>query len=159
MFDCETLKTLAKVDTGPNPDGILFEPGQQEVYAFNGRGNSATVIDAKSGKVAATIPLSGKPESGAADPQAHRVYCNIENKSEIDEIDTQKHTVVNRWPIAPGEEASGMAIDLDTSPAVHRLSQQAHGNDRFHQRQSRGQRADWRRGGCQRFRSRNAAGL
>jgi DNA-binding beta-propeller fold protein YncE len=113
MFDCETFKTLAKLETGPNPDAILYEPGQQEIYAFNGRGNSATVLEAKTGKTVATIPLSGKPESGAADPQAHRVFCNIENKSEIDEIDTQSHTVLNRWPIAPGEEASGMAIDLE----------------------------------------------
>jgi DNA-binding beta-propeller fold protein YncE len=113
MFDCDTLKTLAKLDAGPNPDAILFEPGQQEVYAFNGRGNSATVFDAKTGKTVATIALSGKPESGAADPQAHRVYCNIENKSEIDEIDTQSHAVLQRWPIAPGEEASGMAIDVE----------------------------------------------
>src|SRR5437660_3506293 len=29
MFDCESLKTLAKLNTGPNPDAILFEPGQQ----------------------------------------------------------------------------------------------------------------------------------
>jgi len=41
---------FSKVDTGTNPDAILFEPGQKEVYAFNGRGQSATVIDAKSGK-------------------------------------------------------------------------------------------------------------
>ena len=32
-------------------------------------------------------------------------------------IDTQTHTVVNRWPIAPGEEASGIAIDVKN----HRL--------------------------------------
>ena len=32
-------------------------------------------------------------------------------------IDTKTHEVVNRWPIAPGEEPSGMAIDLKN----HRL--------------------------------------
>ena len=32
-------------------------------------------------------------------------------------IDTKAHAVVNRWPIAPGEEASGMAMDV----ANHRL--------------------------------------
>ena len=32
-------------------------------------------------------------------------------------IDTKTHQVVNRWPIAPGEEASGMAIDVKN----HRL--------------------------------------
>jgi|SRR5947209_1450434 len=113
MFDLETLKALSKIETGPNPDAIIYEPGQQEIYTFNGRGKSSTVIDSKSGKVVATIPLSGKPEFATADPKAGRVYCNIENKSEIAVIDTKTHQVVSTWPITPGEEASGMAIDLD----------------------------------------------
>ena len=112
MVDLKTLKTLSKVDTGQNPDVILYEPGQQEVYAFNGRGNSATVIEGKSGKVVATITLPGKPEFAAADPKAGRVYCNIEDKNSVVAIDTKTHQVTNTWAIAPGEEASGMAIDL-----------------------------------------------
>ncbi len=117
IVDLKTLKTLSKVDTGENPDGMLFERGQQEAYLFNGRGQSATVIDVKSGKRVATIPLPGKPEFAAADPKAGRVYNNIEDKNEVVAIDTRTHQVVNVWPIAPGEEASGMAIDL----AHHRL--------------------------------------
>jgi DNA-binding beta-propeller fold protein YncE len=113
IFDLETLKTLAKVETGPNPDAILYEPGQQEVYTFNGRGNNATVFDGKTGKVVATIPLGGKPEFAQADLQAGRIYSNLENKSEIAVIEIKTHQVVNHWPIAPGEEASGMAIDLE----------------------------------------------
>jgi YVTN family beta-propeller protein len=117
VVDLKTLQTLSKVDTGANPDGMLYEPGRHEVYMFNGRGQSATVIDAKSDKVVATIPLGGKPEFAQADPKAGRVYNNLEDKNEIAVIDTGTHAVVNRWPIAPGEEASGMAIDL----AHHRL--------------------------------------
>jgi DNA-binding beta-propeller fold protein YncE len=75
------------------------------------------VIDAKSGKVLATIPLGGKPEFPATDPKAGRVYDNIEDKSTVAVIDTTTHAVVSQWPIAPGEEASGMAIDV----AHHRL--------------------------------------
>jgi DNA-binding beta-propeller fold protein YncE len=112
IVDLESLKTLSQVDTGQNPDGMLFEPGRQEVYMFNGRGRSATVFEAGSGKIVATIPLSGKPEFAAADPQAGRVYNNIEDKSEVAVIDTKTHQVVATWPIAPGEEASGMAIDV-----------------------------------------------
>jgi YVTN family beta-propeller protein len=105
------------MDTGQGPDGMLYDPGQKEVYLFNGHGESATVIDAKSGKVTATIPLEGKPEFGTADPGAGRVYDNLEDKSEVVAIDTKEHKVVNRWPVAPGEEPSGMAIDM----AHHRL--------------------------------------
>jgi len=116
MVDLKTLQTLLRVDTGENPDGMLYEPGQREVYMFNGRGQSATVINARDGKVVTTIPLGGRPEFPAADPKAGRVYDNLEDKSEIAIIDTTKHAVVNRWPVAPGEEPSGMAID-----AAHHL--------------------------------------
>lgn len=117
MIDLTTLKTLSKIDTGQNPDGMLYEPVQQEIYTFNGRGQSATVIDAKAGKVVATIPLGGKPEFAATDGKAGRVYNNIEDKNEVVAIDTKTHTVVNHWPIAPGEGATGMAFDV----AHHRL--------------------------------------
>jgi len=117
IVDLKTLKTLSQVPTGANPDAILYEPGQKEVYTFNGRGKSATVFEASTGKVVATIALSGKPEFATADLQAGRVYVNIEDKSELAVIDTKTHEVVNTWPIAPGEEASGMAIDLTN----HRL--------------------------------------
>ena len=70
IVDLKTLKTLQKVDTGENPDSILYEPSRKEVYAFNGRGKSATVIDAQSGKAVATIPLEGKPEFAQADSKA-----------------------------------------------------------------------------------------
>lgn len=111
IVDLKTLQTLSKVATGGNPDGMLYEPGQKEVYIFNGKGESATVIDPKAGKVVATIPLGGKPEFAAADVKAGLVFNNLEDKSELVAIDTKTHTVKNRWPIAPGEEASGMAFD------------------------------------------------
>jgi YVTN family beta-propeller protein len=111
VVDLATLKTLAKIETGANPDGMLYVAGRHEVYVFNGRGQSATVIDANSNSVVATVPLAGKPEFAAVDEKAGRVFNNLEDKSELVAIDTKTHEVVNRWPIAPGEEASGMAFD------------------------------------------------
>src|SRR5437016_2418088 len=83
VIDLASLKTLSKVETGENPDAILYEPLQKEVYAFNGRGRSATVLGAESAKVVATIPLSGKPEFAVSDPTAARVYCNLDDKTPV----------------------------------------------------------------------------
>lgn len=113
IVDLKTLKTIQKVDTGENPDCILYEPSKHEVYTFNGRGKSATVFDANSGKVVATIPLEGKPEFAQADSKAGRIYVNIEDQNAIKVIDSAAHKVVDTWSIAPGESASGMAIDLE----------------------------------------------
>jgi DNA-binding beta-propeller fold protein YncE len=113
IVDLKTLKTLMKVNTGANPDSILYESSQNEVYTFNGKGKSATVFDANVGKITATIDLGGKPEAAMADEKAGRIYVNIEDKSEVAVIDLKTHKVVGHWPISPGEAASGMAIDLD----------------------------------------------
>src|SRR5882762_9332653 len=113
IVDLKTLKTISKVDTGENPDAILYDTAHKEVYTFNGRGHSATVIDAQEGKVVATIPLPGKPEFAVEDPKADRIYNNIEDKNEVVVIDAKEHKVVNTWPIEPGEAASGLAIDRE----------------------------------------------
>ena len=115
IVDLKTNRTITKVEAGEVPDAILYEPKRGEVYAFNGKGQSATVIEAKGGKVVTIIPLEGKPEF--AQSQGDRVFCNIEDKNEVVVIDTNAHRVVAKWPLAPGEEPTGMAIDS----AHHRL--------------------------------------
>jgi len=117
IVDAKTLQITGTVKTGENPDCILYEPGHKEVYTFNGRGKTATVFDAATGEVKATIPLPGKPEFAVVDVKANRIYNNIEDTNDIVVIDTTNHTVVAKWPIKPGEEASGLAIDLTN----HRL--------------------------------------
>ncbi len=122
VVDLKTFHTIAKVDTGENPDAVIFEPKRGEVYVFNHTGRSATVIDAGTAKVVTTIPLDGTPEFAAVDNTAGRVYCNLEDKSEIAVVDTAKHKVVARWPLAPGEEPTGIALDA----AHHRLFAACH---------------------------------
>ncbi len=111
IVDLKTLQTTGRVETGQNPDAILYVPDKQEVYTFNGRSHDATVFEAKTGKVIATIPLGGKPEFAVYEPTLGRIFNNLEDKNAVVAIDTKTHSVVETWPIAPGEEASGMAID------------------------------------------------
>ena len=122
VVDLKTLHTVSKIDTGESPDALVYDSKHGEVYIFNHRGSSVTVIDAKTSKVAATISLGGGPEFAAVDPTADRVYVNIEDKSEVAAIDTAKHEVVAHWPLAPGEEPSGIALDA----AHHRLFSTCH---------------------------------
>jgi len=117
MFDLKTLTLIKKIDTGENPDAILYEPAKKEIYTMNGRGKSATVIDAAGGTVVATIPLDGKPESAQADSRVGKVYVNMEDLNSVKVIDTATHTVTATWPAAPCEAATGMAFDQ----ATHRL--------------------------------------
>jgi YVTN family beta-propeller protein len=122
VVDLTTLKTTSKIDTGANPDAVVYEPRHGEVYVFNHTGNSVTVINSKAAIVSATIPLGGNPEFAVVDETAGRVYCNIEDKSEVAVIDADKHEVVAHWSLAPGEEPSGIALDA----AHHRLFSGCH---------------------------------
>ena len=116
IFDLKTLKPIADVPTGQKPDAIIFDPATSRVFAFNGGGNSATAIDAATGKVAGTVELGGGPEYAAADGKGS-VYNNLEDENLVLKIDSRKLKVEQRWPTAPCANPSSMAIDN----ANHRL--------------------------------------
>ena len=111
VFDLQTLAPLATVAvTGRNPDAIIFDPVSRRVFTFNGGGANATALDAATGTVVGTIVLGGKPEFAVSDGRG-RMYVNIEDKSEIVAFDTRTLAVAARWPLAPCEEPSGLAMD------------------------------------------------
>jgi YVTN family beta-propeller protein len=109
VFDRATLTKVATVPAGNNPDGIVFEPATQTVWAFNGGSRSATVIDARTQKVTATIALPGRPEFPAVDGEG-AVFDNIEDKSEIVRIDARTRAITATWP-AGCDSPSGLAMD------------------------------------------------
>ncbi|MBV8551053.1 MAG: YncE family protein [Acidobacteriaceae bacterium] len=110
VFDLKTLAVQTKVKAGTNPDGVVYDPSSQRVFAFNGRSQNATVVDASNSSVVGTIALDGKPEFPVADGRGN-VYANIEDKSEIVAIDAKTLAVKAHWPLAPCESPSGLAID------------------------------------------------
>jgi DNA-binding beta-propeller fold protein YncE len=110
IFDLKTLAKVGEVKTGENPDAILYEPKSHRVLAFNGRSKDVTVIDAKAGTVAGTVALDGKPELAVEDGKG-TVFVNLEDKSEVVALDPVALKVKGRWPLAPCEEPTGLAID------------------------------------------------
>jgi YVTN family beta-propeller protein len=110
IFDPKTLATSSKVKVGDNPDAILYDSASKRVFAFNGRSQDATALDAVKGTVLGTIKLGGKPEFAASDGKGE-IFVNIEDKSELLAIDPNKLEVKTRWPLAPCTEPSGLALD------------------------------------------------
>jgi DNA-binding beta-propeller fold protein YncE len=110
IFDLKTLKTLSTVNTGRNPDAIAYDDVSKRVFTFNGASKDATAFAAADGKVAGTIALNGKPEFAAVDGKG-KVYVNIEDTSELVEIDTKELKILHRWPLAPCESPSGLSMD------------------------------------------------
>ena len=117
VVELSSLKLVAKVKgTGKNPDAILYDQFSKKIFTFNGGSSNATVIDAVSLKVIATIPLAGKPEFSQTDGKG-KIFVNIEDKSSVALINAVSLKVEKLWSIAPGEEPSGLALDNEN----HRL--------------------------------------
>jgi YVTN family beta-propeller protein len=110
MFDLKTYKVLGRLPAGEDADAIIYDPSSGRVFSFNGDANTATVIDPKKGVVLANIPLGGKPEYGQS-ARNGKVYVNLEDSSQIVEIDARKLAVTKRWSTAPCEDPVSMAID------------------------------------------------
>lgn len=111
VFDLDTLQTVATVGgTGANPDAILYDEASHHVFTFNGRSRTASVIDPAKNAVVGSIALPGKPEFAVADGAGH-VYVNIEDKSELVQLDSIAGKLLQAWPLAPCESPSGLALD------------------------------------------------
>ena len=111
IFRPSTLEILGQMKaTGEGPDAILYDPFTHRVFSFNGHGKDITAYDAAKGGVVGSIPLGHKPEFAVADGKG-RLYVNLEDASEVAVIDATTLKVLHRWPLAPVEEPSGMAMD------------------------------------------------
>jgi hypothetical protein len=113
VFDLATLKTLKVIKIkGIGPDAIIYDDASKRIFTFNGRTSDATAIDAATDEVVGTVALSGRPEFAQADGKG-KVFVNLEDKSLIVAFDAKTLNVLAQWPIAPGEEPSGLAIDRE----------------------------------------------
>ncbi|MGH9729924.1 MAG: YncE family protein [Candidatus Acidiferrales bacterium] len=112
IFDLKTLQVTGSAPADPDADGEVYDPASKRVFTMNGDSKTSTVIDAATGKVVGKIDLGGQPEFPVADGKGH-VYANLESTSEIVEIDSNTMKITNRWPLAPAQSPSGLAMDKE----------------------------------------------
>lgn len=110
MFDAKSLKPLLKIHAAEDADAIIYDPASKHVFSFNGDAGTSTVVDPRRGTVITNIALGGKPEYGQS-ARDGKVYVNLEDSSQIAEIDTKTNTVTRHWSLAPCESPASLAID------------------------------------------------
>lgn len=110
VFDLKSLQPAAHIKTGGNPDCIIYDPPSKHIFTMNGKTNDSSVIDPVKLAVVATIPMGGRPEYAASDDKG-TIYDNIEDKNEVVALDSRTNTITSRWPIAPSEGATALALD------------------------------------------------
>jgi DNA-binding beta-propeller fold protein YncE len=113
VFDLKTLKTVRKIDSGRNPDSIIYDPATKKVISFNHSGGDITMYDTTApDKAPVTVQVGGTLEAGVSDGAGH-VYVNVEDKSEIVAVDSKEGKVLAHWSLAPGQGPTGLAIDRE----------------------------------------------
>ncbi len=110
IVDIKTLQKIGTAKTGKDPDSFVYDTVTKRVFIMNSAGGDVTAINAADGTVAGTIVLEGQPEAAVVDGRG-KVFVNITDKDQIVEFDAQTLKVTHRWPLAPGEGPSGLAID------------------------------------------------
>ena len=114
IFDLKTNAALGTLTTTPDTDGIIYDSFSRRVLAVSGDKGVLLIlkpdVDAKNGKVEASIDLGGAPEFLAADG-AGKVFINLMDKNEVAAVDLKARKVIARWPVAPGGAPVGMSID------------------------------------------------
>ncbi len=116
-FNLTSLRPYgAPISVGKEPDAVVYEPLTRHVFVFNGGSDDASVVDAATGSVVATLPLGGAPNSAVTDDQG-AVFVDLHDKNEVLALDPRKNSVAHRWPLAPGTGPMGLALD----PIKHRL--------------------------------------
>jgi hypothetical protein len=116
MFDLKSLQVLGRTIAAVDDDGILYDPATRRIFTMNGDAGSATAIDPVSGQRVGNVDLGGKPEFGVSAGDG-MLYVNLEDKSEVVEVDARAMKVTRHWSIAPCQSPSGLAMDR----ANHRL--------------------------------------
>jgi YVTN family beta-propeller protein len=113
VFDLKTNKVITHIAAGENPDGINYEPFTKKIITNNGRSKNLSIIDPVKNELIDSVALDGKPEEAVSDGEG-KFYVNLEDKNEIAVVDLKTFKVIARWPLAPGEGPSGLAIDTKT---------------------------------------------
>lgn len=115
VFDVKTFAVIGQIETGQNPDAIMYEPFTKTIITCNGRSKNLSIIDPVAQKQIATIDVGGKPETAVSNDKG-LLFVNIEDKNEIVAVDLKAKTVIHHWAL-DAEGPTGLAYDKMT----HRL--------------------------------------
>jgi len=109
LFDATTGAIKATIPTGLKPDAAIWDAVAKRAYIMNGKDGTVNILDPIAMKITGTVQVGGALEFAASDG-AGRLYVNVEDKSEIAQIDLKTRKVLRRTKLVGCEEPSGLAL-------------------------------------------------
>lgn len=115
VVEVATLKRVAKLPSGPDPEQFAIHPDGSRIYISNEDAHTATVLDVESSEVLATVPVGVEPEGVAISPDGRWVYVSAETDHDITVIDTETNEAVGKFGV--GERPRAIEFSPDGSRA------------------------------------------
>ncbi len=110
VVDMRTLKTLSLIPVGIHPDGLAFEPATGRIFVSNEWGKTVSVVDSRSNRNIATIPLGGEVGNTQVDRKSHRIFSAVQTRNLLVRIDPYALHVDRKYRL-PCRHPHGLALD------------------------------------------------
>ena len=106
-----TMQPQKAVITGPGAFGVAVNAARHEVWVTNQTVNTVTVLDEKTLKTLATIPVGKGPALLVATPDGRKVYVADQFGNAISVIDAARRTVIATIPVAAQPHGPDVTAD------------------------------------------------
>ncbi len=105
----KTDTKVAELPAGKAPDGAVYDPYSKMVWVMNHNGGDATVVDPMGQKVVSTVDVGGGVLEFPASDGAGKIWVNVEDRSEIAEIDVKAQKTIAHWKLDGCTNPTGLA--------------------------------------------------
>lgn len=113
VFNLASLKTIRRIPFGTSADAGSYDPVTGQIMFTMGDSGQVAFMNARSGTVTATLPLSSdKIEASAPDGRGN-IFVAERDRDVVLRIDAQTHTVTASWPTAPCHQPTGLDYDAE----------------------------------------------
>ena len=110
-FALSSLKTIRHIHFGQSADAGSYEPVTGQLFFTMGDSRKVAFVDARSGKLVATLPLdSGNIEASASDGHGN-IFVAERDRDKVVRIDARTHAVTASWSTAPCHQPVGLDYD------------------------------------------------
>ena len=111
-FDTRSFERLAELPTGGRPIRVLASPDGRWIVTSNADDGTLTVIDARTRRVARTVPVSGAREAAQVtilfSADGRRLYAAETGRDRVAEVELASGRVLRR--LVAGRQGDGLAI-------------------------------------------------
>ncbi|WP_181301932.1 PQQ-binding-like beta-propeller repeat protein [Rhodanobacter sp. PCA2] len=110
-FDLASLKTIRRIRFGKDADAGSFEPATGQLMFTMGDSGKVAFMDARSGKLVATLPLPSHHIEASAPDGAGNLFVAERDRDEVVRIDARTHKATAHWSTTPCHQPTGLDYD------------------------------------------------